>query len=241
MCTRRLALAIAAHHLLASDGFAVPSCRVASSGVARMCGASRTYTDLQMLKVERYPDPFEEERGKKREEQAIADRDSGDGITIIEHTDVTGPTASLAPDEVVPILMNALQNNDVPTKDAGLRLVWAFATETTQYVFDNNRTEFFESCHDTADEFPTSFYGAALHGQSWDLETQINRVGGESGWIATQVMKTISSDGRLRRWQWELRKNRRPPQLGCWKVESIGSSDRNGDFEARDRGTGWSD
>ena len=123
MCTRRLALAVAAHHLLASDGFAVPSCRVAPSGVARRNGISRTYTDLQMLVVERYPDPLEEERGKKREEQAIADRDSGDGITIIEHTDVTGPTASLAPDEVVPILMNALQNNDVPTKDAGLRLV----------------------------------------------------------------------------------------------------------------------
>eukprot|EP00985_Skeletonema_marinoi_P002588 scaffold1064_cov209-Skeletonema_marinoi.AAC.13 len=64
---------------------------------------------------------------------------------------------------------------------------------------------------------------------------------GESGWIATQVIKTVSSEGRLRRWQWELRKNKRPPCLGCWKIESIGSSDRNGDFEARDRGNGWSD
>jgi hypothetical protein len=90
--------------------------------------------------------------------------------------------------------------------------------------------------------FPTSFYGAAMNSQSWDLETEINRVGGEDGWIATQVMKTISSDGRLRRWQWrELRKNKRPPCLGCWKVENIASSDRNGDFEATDRGTGWSD
>ena len=101
--------------------------------------------------------------------------------------------------------------------------------------------EFIESCHETANEFPTSFYGVAIYGQSWELETEINRVGGEDGWIATQVMKTISSDGRLRRWQWELRKNKRPPCLGCWKVESIGSSDRNGDFEATDRGDGWSD
>ena len=101
--------------------------------------------------------------------------------------------------------------------------------------------EFIESCHETADEFPTSFYGVAMNGQSWTMETELNRVGGESGWIATQVMKTISSDGRMRRWQWELRKNKRPPCLGCWKIESIGSSDRNGDFEARDRGDGWSD
>jgi hypothetical protein len=28
-----------------------------------------------------------------------------------------------------------------------------------------------------------------------------------------------------------LRKNKRPPCLGCWKIESIGSSDRNGDIE----------
>ena len=28
-----------------------------------------------------------------------------------------------------------------------------------------------------------------------------------------------------------MRKNKRPPCLGCWKIESIGSSDRNGDIE----------
>jgi len=108
-------------------------------------------------------------------------------------------------------------------------------------LYTYHAIEFIESCHETADEFPTSFYGVAMNGQSWNLETEINRVGGENGWIATQVMKTVSSDGRLRRWQWEMRKNRRPPCLGCWKIENIASSDRNGDFEARDRGNGWSD
>mmetsp|Transcript_10820 Transcript_10820/g.18947 ORF Transcript_10820/g.18947 Transcript_10820/m.18947 type:complete len:245 (-) Transcript_10820:58-792(-) len=145
------------------------------------------------------------------------------------------------PEEVVPLIMNALKNNDTPCKNAGLMLVWEFTTDTTKFIFNNNITDFIESCHETAEEFPTSFYGAAMYGQSWDLETEINRVGGKDGWIATQVMKTISSDGRLRRWQWELRKNKRPPDLDCWRVESIGSSDRNGDFEARDRGDGWSD
>ena len=112
---------------------------------------------------------------------------------------------------------------------------------TTTNTSHHTHKEFIESCHETAEEFPTSFYGVAINGQSWNIETKVNRVGGESGWIATQVIKTVSSDGRLRRWQWELRKNKRPPCLGCWKIESIGSSDRNGDFEARDRGNGWSD
>ena len=53
---------------------------------------------------------------------------------------VTSPCPSLKPEEIIPLIMNALKNNDVPEKDAGLRLVWEFATETTQYVFQNNRT-----------------------------------------------------------------------------------------------------
>lgn len=151
------------------------------------------------------------------------------------------PIPSLNPENIIPLLMTALEHNNIPVVDAGLVSMWEFASDTTKFIFQNNITEFIESCHETATEFPTSFYGVAMNGQSWDIETEINSVGGKDGWIATQVMKTISSDGRVRRWQWELRKNKRPPCLGCWKVENIASSDRNGDFEATDRGTGWSD
>ena len=53
---------------------------------------------------------------------------------------VTGPTPSIKPEEIIPFIMNALRNNDYPDKDAGLKLVWEFATDTTQYVFKNNIT-----------------------------------------------------------------------------------------------------
>ena len=141
------------------------------------------------------------------------------------------PRPELPPEDVPILLMKSLELNDFPHVDAGLESMWAFAGDTTRHIFKQNRTDFIESAHETADRFPTSFYGAAMHGKSWSMETSLNRVGGEDGWIATQVMKTITSDGRLRRWQWELRKNRRPPNLGCWYVESIGSSDRKGQFE----------
>jgi hypothetical protein len=127
--------------------------------------------------------------------------------------------------------MEALKYNDFPTVDAGLKAMWTFAGDTTRHIFEQNRTEFIEMAHETANTLPTSFYGAAMYGKSWAVETPLNQVGGENGWIATQVIRTISSDGRLRRWQWELRKHRRPPNLGCWYVESIGSSDRKGQFE----------
>jgi len=141
------------------------------------------------------------------------------------------PREDLPPGEIPTLLMKGLSLNDFPEIDSGLESMWAFAAGGTKHIFQHNVTEFVESAHETADTLPTSFYGVAMNGQSWEMETDVNMVGGEDGWIATQVMKTISSDGRLRRWQWELRKNRRPPCLGCWMVESIGSSDRRGKFE----------
>jgi len=131
------------------------------------------------------------------------------------------------------LLMDALEQNDFPEVDAGLKSMWEFAGDTTRFVFKNNVTEYIESAHETADSFPTSFFGMAMRGQGWELEGSINFVNGDSDacWIATQLMKMVSSDGRMRRWQWELRKHRRPPLLGAWYVESIGSSDRLGNFE----------
>lgn len=165
-------------------------------------------------------------------------RDESDGhraAILITESDFAGagsPRPDLLPEEIPTLLFTALTNNDFPTVDAGLRSLWNFSSDATRHIFQNNFTDFVDSAHQTASEFPTSFYGNAFHGQTWEMETELNRVGGESGWIATQVMKTISSDGRLRRWQWELRKQRRPPNVNCWYVESVGSSDRKGEFEA---------
>jgi hypothetical protein len=99
--------------------------------------------------------------------------------------------------------MRALRLNDFPEVDSGLHSMWAFAGDATRFIYKNNETEFVEDAHATADSLPTSFYGMAMHGQSFELEGELNMVGGsESAWIATQVMRTISSDGRMRRWQW---------------------------------------
>ncbi|KAL7538968.1 hypothetical protein ACHAXR_008913 [Thalassiosira sp. AJA248-18] len=220
-----------------ANGFSSPNSRISSC---------REASTALFLKAERYGDQEDSDEdlfvalANEKTRKKTGSVTGGVDSTAFENG-VRAPTPTLKPEEIVPLIMHALNNNDTPNKDAGLLMVWEFTTGTTQYIFQNNVTEFIESCHETADEFPTSFYGVAMYGQSWNIVTEINRVGGEDGWIATQVMKTISSDGRLRRWQWELRKNKRPPCLGCWKVESIGSSDRNGDFEATDRGDGWSD
>lgn len=143
------------------------------------------------------------------------------------------PRPDLPVEDLPPLLMSALQNSNFPEVDAGLHAVWAFAGDTMRFMYQQNVTEFVEDAHKTARDLPTSFYGNAMFGQHWEMEGSMNMVGGdpESCWIATQIMQTVSSDGRMRRWQWELRKHRRPPNLGAWYVESIGSSDRVGNFD----------
>ena len=114
-------------------------------------------------------------------------------ITIIE-SDWKGagyPRPDLPPEELPTLLMNALSWNDFPNVDSGLHSLWAFAGETTRHIFQHNETEFIESAHETARQFPTSFYGNAFYGTSWKMLTPLNRVGGTEGWIATQVMETM--------------------------------------------------
>ena len=139
----------------------------------------------------------------------------------------TAPCPDLKPQELPTMLMESLKRNDFPEVDSGLHLMWAFASDTTRFLYKGNITEYIEDAHETADTLPTSFYGVAMHGQGWEFEGDMTLTG-QGGWIGTQVMKSWSSDGRLRRWQWELRRHR---QSRCWFVESIGSSDRHGNFD----------
>eukprot|EP00580_Thalassiosira_gravida_P001125 CAMPEP_0201609982 /NCGR_PEP_ID=MMETSP0492-20130828/15408_1 /ASSEMBLY_ACC=CAM_ASM_000837 /TAXON_ID=420259 /ORGANISM="Thalassiosira gravida, Strain GMp14c1" /LENGTH=238 /DNA_ID=CAMNT_0048075635 /DNA_START=228 /DNA_END=944 /DNA_ORIENTATION=- len=234
---RRVMLVVSAHIIATvcriAQGFVSPVILpAATSPGSRASGASQS--SPLYLKVERYGYENDEVSDEDLFEE-LANKNIPRGTETFDGCDsAKEPSPSLKPEEIVPLIMRALQNNNKPEKDAGLTTAWEFSTDTTKWVFKHNITEFIESCHETAELFPTSFYGVSMNGRSWKLETELNRVGGDDGWIATQVMKTMSSDGRMRRWQWELRKNKRPPCIGCWRVENIASSDRNGNFEDED-------
>ena len=111
------------------------------------------------------------------------------------------------PEKIAPFLMQSLALNDFPDIDWGLETVWHFSTDTLRTIFNHNMSDFISCAHKTADGFPTSFYGSALKGRHWEMERPIVMVGGNTTecWIATHLMRTTSSDGRVRRWQWELR------------------------------------
>jgi hypothetical protein len=175
--------------------------------------------------------PFYRQETRLREGGPFFEQEQVSKVAVSQWEGAGFPRADLPPEKIPALLMDALRMNDLPSPNAGLLSIWEFAGDTTRHIFQHNSTDFIESAHETADTMATSFYGVAMNGKEWNVESPLNRVGGEDGWIATQVIKTICSDGRVRRWQWELRKHRRPPNLGAWYVESIGSSDRKGNFE----------
>ena len=85
------------------------------------------------------------------------------------------PRPSLPAAELPPLLMQALQLNDFPEIDAGLHAMWAFVGDSTRFIYKNNETEFIEDAHTTANTLPTSFYGMAMHGREWEMETELTR------------------------------------------------------------------
>ncbi len=81
---------------------------------------------------------------EKKEQQKIQQENEFNKIAVADLFDKNGgagsPRASLHPGQVAPLLMTALQNNDFPEVDSGLRSIWEFSTDVTKFVFHNNVT-----------------------------------------------------------------------------------------------------
>lgn len=48
------------------------------------------------------------------------------------------PRASLKPEEIAPLLMTALQQNDFPEENSGVTAMWEFSTDVNKFVFKND-------------------------------------------------------------------------------------------------------
>ena len=139
------------------------------------------------------------------------------------------PVSSDAPQVMIERTLDSLAGDDV---DAALRRIWDLAGDTFKYYYRfDTLDEFIKDAKQTSAEFPTSFYGMALTGKRWTVLRPFTVAGGPDGWLGTCVVETVARDDRKRKWIWELRKRRRPPRMGEWYIESIGSSDADGTFD----------
>ena len=152
----------------------------------------------------------------------LGEEDTSDGAAA------TLPEVDDAPGDMVTKLFAALSHPSVHATNATLDRVWDISGESLKWIFNNDRDEFVQSARETADTYPTSFYGSTMRGKSWRLLRPFEVTA--SGWIGTSVVETVTSDGRLRRWICECRQRRRPPDVGTWYIESIGSSAADGTF-----------
>lgn len=141
------------------------------------------------------------------------------------------PDIADAPPAMIEAALRALGDRTLPV-NATLERVWSLAGDVMRHYYrDGGVDEFVGDALETAEEFPTSFYGTAINGKGWRVLRPFALAGGPDGWIGTAVVETVASDDRVRKWIWELRKRRRPPDMGTWYIESIGSSDADGTFD----------
>ena len=139
------------------------------------------------------------------------------------------PEVDDEPGPMIDKLFAALAHPSVHESNATLERVWDIAGDALRWIFNNDLADFVESARMTADTYPTSFYGATMRGRSWRVARPWQTT--SSGWIGTCVVETVCADGRLRRWIAEARQRRRPPLMGTWYLESIGSSGADGTFD----------
>jgi hypothetical protein len=127
------------------------------------------------------------------------------------------PSRGDAPQAMIENTLASFANGAV---EATLARIWDdLAGDTFLFYYRHEGfEEFLKDARETADEFPTSFYGNAMYGRRWSIVREWELAGGDDGWIGTAIVETIASDGRLRNWIWELRK-RRPKR--CQKPTEI--------------------
>ena len=77
---------------------------------------------------------------QKNAEEVASDSNDNADTDVYEQQHLREPSPLLPPEDVVPLIMNALSKNNEPHKDAGIKLMWEFATDTTKFVFKNNIT-----------------------------------------------------------------------------------------------------
>mmetsp|Transcript_8855 Transcript_8855/g.13035 ORF Transcript_8855/g.13035 Transcript_8855/m.13035 type:complete len:227 (-) Transcript_8855:418-1098(-) len=139
------------------------------------------------------------------------------------------PRPELGPHEIPSLLMKAMEMFNFPHNDAGFISLWEFHTSGMHRTFDNDIYKFMSHSKSVADHAPCSFYGMAPVAARLEF-SPVNHVGGENGWVATQMMTATLNDGRARKFRWVMKKRRGPPNQNFWYVDSIDSSDENGMF-----------
>ena len=117
------------------------------------------------------------------------------------------PNPSLSPEQVVLIQLNAMANNDSPTKDAGIALVYKFA-----------------SLANRAQTGPLSRFKRMIYGGYKVMlnhtNAQLGTLQREDGHAAVNVF-LVASDGKKVGFRFFLSKQSEGNYRGCWMTDAV--------------------
>lgn len=122
--------------------------------------------------------------------------------------DARFPHPDLTPEEVIRIVMDALQHNDTPYQDAGIERAINFAS-TEFRPFPGPSEAFFEMVKHSA-------YSPLINCQS--VEFDALRIAGNQ---AEQRITVTAGDGEEVMFVWILQKQTAPPHAGCWLTAGV--------------------
>ena len=119
----------------------------------------------------------------------------------------TKPNPALSPDQVVLIQLNAMANNDIPTKDSGIALVYKFASSANR-----------------AQTGPLSRFKRMIHGGYQVMlnhtKAQLGTLQREDNHAAVNVF-LVASDGRRVGFRFFLSKQTEGDYRGCWMTDAV--------------------
>jgi hypothetical protein len=124
------------------------------------------------------------------------------------HYDLPEPRPDFGPDDVVRIVLDALQDNDNPGPDCGIRTTFNFASPSNRSV-TGPLSRF-------AEMVKNSLYGILI---GWtDAKIDPATISGNH---ARVMVRVSGAEGVTRTFVWELSKQDKPPYRDCWMTDTV--------------------
>jgi hypothetical protein len=124
------------------------------------------------------------------------------------HYDLPQPHPDLGPDDVIRIVLDALQHNDQPGPDCGIRTTFNFASPANR-ASTGPLSRF-------AEMVKTPVYGLMI-----DFREATQEPIAVSGDHARQIVHITGSDGTAAAFVFEQSRQSKPPFHDCWMTDSV--------------------
>ena len=148
-----------------------------------------------------------------------------DIIQIIE-SELPTPHPDIQPDEVVSICLNALQDNNNPSPNAGLEVNFNFSSDRCRAALGGDLKSFIEYASN-----PT--FGSMLECHDWCVLNTGPLIAGTNtrGPMQTVLVEVTpkskinnfgkASNEEKRNFLWTIQRERRPPRANCWLIHEV--------------------